>query len=264
MWARTIASLGTAEAATRWPSNLMEQPVSDSPSNDSTTPLVGRVLVVDDEQVVRTFVKRILEHEGHTVTTADSVSSGREAIDGDIDVAVLDVDLPDGDGFELVEALRKQSSSPTPVVMITGNPNDDCIGKSVSQGIIEFLFKPFRAADIRAAVDRGIAAKLRWHSRVDALGDPVAGVRSTLESRRKSFSADEALRLVKTLSERYGLTEREQETLGHLLAGLQNTDIAEALDISAHTVKYHVRNILTKFGMESRTELFRSLLNNRK
>lgn len=239
----------------------MEHLVSKPGSRDVPAPRPRKVLIVDDDRVVRQFAKKILEYEGHAVTTADSVGAGREALKSDVDVAVIDIDLPDGEGFELVEAVRQQSSRPIPIVLITGNPNDKNIDKSVSQGIIEFLFKPFHAQDLRAAVERAVAAVARWEARVGEL--PNAGLerRSGTHLAPKPIPESEVGHLSRTLSERHGLTERERETLEHMLAGLQNADIATALKISANTVKYHVRNILMKLGMESRTELFRSLLN---
>lgn len=239
----------------------MEQSVSESGDRDVPVVRPRKVLIVDDDRVVRLFAKKILEYEGHAVTTADSVVAGRAALRNDVDVAVIDIDLPDGEGFELVNVVRQRAARPIPIVLITGNPNDQYLEKSVSQGIIEFLFKPFHAQDLRSAVERAVAAVARWESRVEGL--PAAGLerRSGTHLTPKPIPESEVAHLSRMLSEKHGLTERERETLEHVLAGFQNADIAAALKISANTVKYHVRNILMKLGMESRTELFRSLLN---
>lgn len=239
----------------------MEQAASDRRSSGAHLERQARVLIVDDDLVVCSFVRKILEHEGHKVNTANSVLAGREALKSEVDVAVIDVDLPDGEGFELVDLVRDRFSRPVPIVLITGNPNDDYLDKSISQGIVEFLFKPFHAKELRAAVERAVQARARWEARVGAL--PETGVERTSGTHLapKPIPASEVGRLTEMLAERHGLTERERQTLEHMLAGLQNADIAAALAISANTVKYHVRNVLTKLGMESRTELFRSLLN---
>lgn len=239
----------------------MEPPASKPAHRDAPLTRPGKVLIVDDDRVVCLFAQKILEHEGHMVSIADSVVAGRAALRTEVDVAVIDVDLPDGEGFELVELVRQRFARPIPIVLITGNPNDDYLDKSVSQGVIEFLFKPFHAQELRAAVERAVAARARWEARVGAVS--IAGLerRSGLHLTPKPIPQSEVAVLSSTLSDRHGLTVRERETLEHMLAGLQNSDIAAALNISSNTVKYHVRNVLTKLGMESRTELFRSLLN---
>lgn len=239
----------------------MERTAKKYGDRDITATRTGRVLIVDDDQVVCMFAKKILEHEGHSVSVADSVFSGRVALRAEVDVAVIDVDLPDGEGFELVELVRERFPRPIPIVLITGNPIDEYLDKSVAQGIIEFLFKPFHAMDLRGAVERAVAARARWEERIGAL--PVSSLerRSGLHLTPKPIPESEVGQLSRMLSVRHNLTERERETLEQMLAGLQNADIAAALNISGNTVKYHVRNILMKLGMESRTELFRSLLN---
>ena len=220
----------------------------------------GKILVVDDQPVIRRWVRVVLEADGHEVVTAESVHTGTEALKDEFDVAVFDVDLPDGKGFELVEVLRKNHATPTPVVMITGNPNEESLGRSVSQGITEFLFKPFDRSELQDAVGRAIEAKNRWTRRVTALKSEGRVAQSSEETNPEDLAEREVSQLLDGLAERNGLTERERETLKLMLEGLQNADIADVLQISANTVKYHVRNVLTKLGMESRTELFRSLL----
>jgi DNA-binding NarL/FixJ family response regulator len=225
------------------------------PSSDEPT----RVLVVDDEGTICRIMKSQLQRDGHTVCTAGTVREGLVALQEKFDVVVLDVDLPDGKGFELVEALRAQSGPPTSVVMMTGNPNQDVLNRSLHQGILEFLFKPFRYVEMRAAIGRALDANRRWNQRLANLeGRSNDAPRGLLDS--ADLPEGEISRLTELLVERHSLTDRECETLGLILKGFQNSEIAQLLDISANTVKYHVRNLLTKLGMESRTDLFRSLL----
>lgn len=220
---------------------------------------LARVLVVDDEGSIRQAMKRQLEGDGYSVTVAGSVKEGRSALQQVFDVVVLDVDLPDGKGFELVDVLRAHSGAPTSVVMMTGNPNQGVLDRSLHQGILEFLFKPFRYPEMRAAVGRALEANRRWNERL-ALLEGRIDVEEGEPSRDSELPASEISRLTAQLVERHSLTDRECETLALILKGFQNAEIARLLDISANTVKYHVRNLLTKLGMESRTELFRSLL----
>ncbi len=241
----------------------------EGPADDDSFKHLGRdgeaprVLVVDDHESMCRLVKHQLEREGHEVKVAHSVRQGMSALGEHFDVAVLDVDLPDGQGFELVDALRKSTTAPTSVVMMTGSPSRDTLQHSLNQGILEFLFKPFRSAEIREAVARALQANRRWHERLAILEGRFLreGPDTRATSSPTELSEADISRLVDVLGQRHALTERERETLDLVLRGLQNSEIALRLDISANTVKYHVRNLLTKLGVESRMELFRSLLN---
>jgi len=236
----------------------------ESPASSSKTPAIrARILIVDDEKALCKMLCKQLDRCGHDITVRHDIRSGLEALSESFDVALLDVDLPDGRGFDLVAALRESSVRPTSVIMMTGNPNQDTLNQSLNQGILEFLFKPFGGDELRSSVARAIDANERWKKRVAILhGVDPETVRSgsgAVES--TELPAGEISRLTQGLVQRHDLTEREQETLTLILQGLQNSEIAQMLDISANTVKYHVRNLLMKLGMESRTDLFRSLLN---
>jgi len=201
-------------------------------------------------------MKQQLEREGYQVFVAHSVREGREVLGEDFDVALLDVDLPDGQGFDLVQDLRRNAKSPTSVVMITGSPNQENLRSSLHQGVHELLFKPFKFAEVREAVARAVAAKRRWHERLALL----EGRKIEATAVEPELPEAELTQITQALVDGHGLTEREREILDLILRGLQNSEIASQLQISGNTVKYHVRNVLTKLGMESRTELFRSLL----
>src|SRR5690606_12113014 len=112
-----------------------------------------------------------LERDGYTVACASSLQEGLEMLREEFDVGVFDVELRDGQGFTLVDFLRKTKSSLIPVIMITGNPNQDSLGRSVSHGITEFLFKPFHMRELSEAVERAFLAKQRWEERLTALRD---------------------------------------------------------------------------------------------
>lgn len=229
-----------------------------------------RVLIVDDQEAICRVLRRALERDGYAVDVAFSVHSARERLEEDFDVVVLDVDLPDGLGFELVELAREAGGTPTSIIMMTGNPSQESLGQSLRRGVLEMLFKPFRQAELREAVARAVESHERWRQRLHALRFSHHELLRESEVRRSNGQANEGEREMRAVSgveglgssliAEHGLTDREREILQLILQGLQNTEIAERLDISGNTVKYHVRNLLTKLGMESRTELFRMLL----
>lgn len=261
-----LVLLGCARGETRRSRNAETMDDTDEPNSEgANNRRRGRILVVDDQPTLLRWAKVILRDAGYEVGTATSVQSAVAALKDDFDVGVFDVDLPDGEGFDVVEVLRKAKSSLIPVIMITGNPNQENLGRSVSHGITEFLFKPFDKAELCEAVERALHAKRRWEERLAVLEEegrlkPAVQVAHEEREGIGTLPEGEISQLFESLATRGGLTERERETLQLMLAGLQNADIARALKISANTVKYHVRNVLTKLGMESRTALFRSLL----
>ena len=222
----------------------------------------GRVLLVDDQPSVCRFVVKALGQTGYQVTVAHSVAAAKEVLDESFDVAVLDVELPDGNGFQLVELLRSQSAVMVPVVMITGNPDQGKVSDSVRYGITEFLFKPFGRAELHDAVQRALDASTRWKERIRRAQLKISSsVDAAQSGDGEALSPGQVPpHLIEGLSKKHALTDREVEILELVLAGLQNADIASRLNISANTVKYHVRNVFTKLGVESRVQLFRQLI----
>lgn len=221
-----------------------------------------RVLLVDDHASVCRFAAKVLTQEGYQVETAHSMAAAKELLDGPFDVAVLDIELPDGNGFQLVELLRTHSSVVVPVVMITGNPDQDKVSNTIRYGITEFLFKPFGKTELQDAVQRALEASARWKQRIAGAKLVVSqGDNSAVNDDEVGLAPGEVPpHLIEGLSRKHGLTEREAEILELVLAGLQNADIADRLHISQNTVKYHVRNVFTKLGVESRVQLFRQLI----
>lgn len=219
--------------------------------------------MVEDDATVALVVSTTLQDAGCQVTHAANVRAATELLSHPFDVAVLDVGLPDGQGFEVLEALRRHAS-PCSAVMMTGDPNDTTVANSIAAGVSEFLAKPFDTGQLVAAVGRALDTTRRWRDRMElARGHDDGGDADRPSEPRAVVGAVDTRDLepaVQRMVEEGGLTEREREILELILAGLQNSDIAHSLSISANTVKYHVRNILTKLGLESRTELFRSLL----
>ena len=218
------------------------------------------VLVVEDDPLVANLVLKCLRREGYSPTLATTIHAGARALQDGFDVAVIDVSLPDGQGFELLELLHAPESA-VGVVMMTGEPTDEVVHRSIRQGVAEFLPKPFTPTQLAGAVRGALRVTQSYRQRLSASWGPGRAQRQSEEAATPAdLPRDEHERIVAKLAAEGGLTDRERETLDLMLAGLQNADIADDLDISANTVKYHVRNILTKLGLGSRTELFRFLI----
>jgi len=111
------------------------------------------ILVIEDDPSVRTLVKAVLEHNGNKVATQESAESGQqEAIDGDYDIIILDLGLPDGDGYEVCKNIRDKNI-PTPVLILSGEQETDVKVKCLKVGADDYLTKPFNTEELLARLE---------------------------------------------------------------------------------------------------------------
>ena len=111
------------------------------------------ILVVEDDPSVRTLVKAVLEHNGNSVATEDTVASGeKSALESNFDMIILDLGLPDGDGYELCKSLRDQSVT-TPVLILSGEQEADVKVKCLRVGADDYLTKPFNTEELIARLE---------------------------------------------------------------------------------------------------------------
>ena len=120
---------------------------------------MARILVVDDDAAVQTTIRLLLERAGHSVVTA---GDGRKGLalsrTGDFDLLFLDIFMPGMDGFETMRMVRQQQPQ-LPIIVISGRPvaseadqAPDFLTMATKLGAISSLQKPFRPADLLAAV----------------------------------------------------------------------------------------------------------------
>lgn len=113
----------------------------------------ARILVVDDDELIRSLFKETLEEEGHTVVTASASVEGLDCVKRwDFDLVFLDLKMPDMDGAELLKQIRSTKPG-LPVTIITGYPGSEMMERAFRQGPFGVMDKPFDASDIIAAVN---------------------------------------------------------------------------------------------------------------
>lgn len=202
-----------------------------------------RVLLVDDEALLRAGVRMILGHAGD-IDVVGEAADGAEALDrvrrGDVDVVLMDLRMPVMDGLAATAAITAHAPW-TRVVILTTLADHAYIAKALHAGAVGFLLKDSAPQELIMAV----RAAASGHSILSpGVTRPVIDGYLTAEP----VSASRARQLVS------GLTEREREVLVLVGVGLSNSEAARRLYMGEGTVKTHVSNILAKLGCANRVQ----------
>ncbi|WP_406414920.1 response regulator [Streptomyces sp. NBC_01614] len=201
-----------------------------------------RVLIADDEALMRTGIRLILENADDIEVVAEA-GDGREAAAAcrtqDVDVALLDIQMPVRDGIAAAEDITRLSPR-TNVVMLTAFGEEASVTRALRAGANGYLLKDTGPTELIRAVQ--LAAK----------GEPVLAPRVTrqlLDRHVQSGRGTES-----ALHRIAELTPAERDVLRLLGTGLSNSEIADRLYLSAGTVKAHISRILTRTGCANRVQ----------
>jgi DNA-binding NarL/FixJ family response regulator len=198
-----------------------------------------RVVIADDQPMMRAGFKAVLEATGAIEIVAEA-GTGDEAIRAATehapDVVLMDIRMPGLDGIEATRRLPRQR-----VLILTTFGLDDYIIEALRAGASGFLLKDAPTEEVVEAV-RAVAAgdAVLAPSVTRQLLDQVGRRLPSSVSRAPVALAD--------------LTDREQEVLAMLAAGMSNGEIADALVLSEATVKTHVSRVLAKLGLRDRVQ----------
>ena len=147
-----------------------------------------RILIVEDNEAVRSAIRRALTARGHEIIEAATASEGRMAVDDSVEAIVLDVNLPDGSGFDVCRALR-ESGVGAPILMLTARDAVADRVEGLDAGADDYLVKPFATVELdarlRAIARRSLADPDRGDEVLEA-----AGVRMDLASHTVSRDGD--------------------------------------------------------------------------
>lgn len=202
-----------------------------------------RVLVADDQALVRSGLRLILESESG-LSVVGEAADGREAVEAAKrlrpDVVLMDVRMPDTDGIEATRRINASSLEPKPrILILTTFDLDEYVYAALRAGASGFLLKDAPPDDLVHAV--------RVLARGEALLAPTV-TRRLIEEFASRPEPDESPEGIDEL------TERELEVLRNLAAGRSNAEIAASLFVSEATVKTHISHILTKLDLRDRVQ----------
>ncbi len=117
-----------------------------------------RVLILDDESTLRTALFRLLDRKGYQVVTAQRIDEARSFMSPDkpFDIAIIDMNLPDGNGLDFIAELKSQSPL-TQVVVLTGFATIDSAIQATQKGAYHFLTKPFNVEELMGLLDKALS-----------------------------------------------------------------------------------------------------------
>lgn len=193
-----------------------------------------RVLIVDDHSVVREGLQMFLGRDPELVVVGEA-ADGQEALERSRelrpDVVLMDLLMPGMDGITATAAIRQELPD-TEVIALTSVLESASVAGAVRAGAIGYLLKDTQAAELRRAIKAAAAGQIQLAPQASAF----------------------LLRQVQPVTMTEPLTERETEVLRLLSQGHANKEIGRLLQIAEDTVKTHVRHILAKLGVQSRTQ----------
>jgi DNA-binding NarL/FixJ family response regulator len=207
-----------------------------------SVPLVTRILIADDHTMVRRGVRGVLDREPDMRVVAeaeDGAEAVKLALEGGIDLAVLDVSMPRMTGIQAAREITQRSG--VRALMLSMHDGEQYLFSALEVGASGYVLK--------TAADRDLVDAVRAAMRGEPFlypGAVRALVRDHLERARRGEEVPQD-----------PLTPREQEIVKLIAEAHTNEEIAEALVISKKTVERHRANILEKLGMRDRVELTR-------
>ncbi len=207
---------------------------------------MARILIVEDEARIASFVAKGLRAEGHTATVAGDGHLGLDhAMSGDFDLMVLDIGLPGLDGFEVLDQLRSQGSR-LPVIVLTARDSVTDTVSALEGGADDYMPKPFRFAELMA--------RIRLRLRQDQAGDgsspldalDAGGVRLDLRTRRATVGGKQ----IDLSAREFALAEVFLTNPGQVLSREQLLDRVWGLDFDpgSNVVDVYVGYLRKKFG----------------
>lgn len=212
---------------------------------DKTT----RIVLADDHSLVRDGIRALLEEDANYVVIGE-VSNGKEAVqmvlDKNPDLLIIDIRMPEMNGIEAVEELKKHSST-TKSIILSMHDSEEYILKSLNAGASGYLLKDTGKTEFLkaiATVEQG--GKYFSGDISNVLVNKLLGQGKTIQESRPA---------TKNGSNPFGITSKELQILELVLSGLTNKQISEKLQKSKRTIETHRFNLMRKMGVNNLMDL---------
>ena len=200
-----------------------------------------KILIVDDEPVIRDSIAEILQLHGYLVLTARNGIDGLDAIRRDVpDLIISDIMMPEMNGYQFYQRVRSNTEWLwIPFIFLSAKVEGEDIRFGKELGVEDYLKKPIDAEDLLATV---IGCLKRFHQ---------------LEESRAQKVSTHSVEGAGEIPDFTPLTTRELEVLRAMVDGKNNAQIAEELVVAQSTIKTHVSSILSKLGVDNRVKAVR-------
>ncbi len=219
---------------------MLVEPPPDPPP-DPPKPPMRKLLLIDDDQTLAMLLKSVLAEEGFDLVWADRPSKGIPLLADKPELLLLDVMLPELDGFEVVRKLR-EAGEQTPIIMLTGKGGDTDRIKGLNLGADDYLPKPFNHLELLARV----AAVLRRRPPLETSGNTLDKDRRTLRLAGREFALTATeYRLLEALTDAPGRVFSRAELMDVL-------DEAGAVEAFDRAVDSHVSRLRSKIELDPR------------
>ncbi|WP_445486616.1 response regulator transcription factor [Niallia sp. 03133] len=201
-----------------------------------------RVLIAEDQQIVRNGLKMIIEQDAEVIVVAEA-ENGKEALHlldlHAVDIVLMDIRMPEMDGIEATQQIRKRFPQVKILILTTFNDEEYAI-QALKEGANGFLLKTTDSDYLLHSMKSCLAGGISIHDQVAAKVMP----KLLLEKKSK-----------KQTTTLFPMTNREKEIVKNIGLGKTNKEIASELFLSVGTVKNHITQILTKLELRDRTQL---------
>lgn len=206
---------------------------------DSSYSQKTRIMLVDDHPMLRRGLRDLLSMEDDLLPVAEA-GSGQEALalvkQHELDLILLDLNMPGMDGIETIHALRAASVDTRIVIFSVSDDHDDVV-EALREGADGYLLKDIEPEELIEQIRLAAQGQMALSTELTQV------LAQAIRSRPVSSQAHPSM-----------LTKREKDVLKLIAKGKSNKMIARNLDIAEGTVKVHVKRLLSKLGMRSRTE----------
>ena len=225
-----------------------------------------KILIVDDDPILRKVLQNSLEQKGYQVVSVDSGKSALIQFSKDVpDLIISDVSMPEMDGFEFCRQLRSQPSGKLiPFIFLSAKNelSDRIQGHTI--GADSYLSKPFEMKELLANIEALIERSRRVHAEIVHLIEQLVSSQSAnvlasidRDSTPQQIVAAPQVERAESVPEPLPLTPAEERVFWETIQGFTNKQISERLFISPRTVQTHLSNILNKLNLSNRTQLVR-------
>jgi DNA-binding NarL/FixJ family response regulator len=212
-----------------------------------------KILVVDDHLLIREALRGVLKELRSDAVVLEASDGGQGmqlmAEHADINLILLDLNLPDRDGFSMLAELRERYLA-TSVVVLSGQQDRGSVVKALDLGALGFIPKSAHREVMLAALELVFAGGIYIPPEILSRHEPIPA----------QSPARPAAEATRSLPKELGLTERQLEVLALMMRGKSNKAISRVLDVAEPTVKNHITAILKALKVSNRTEAVISVL----